>query len=49
MDGVHVVDERLHRLVDAVDGLVDGMLQIAFASRQPVEILLQIVVECHII
>ncbi len=49
MDGVHVVDERLHRLVDAVNGLVDGMLQIALASRQPVEILLQIVIESHII
>ena len=34
MDGVHVVDECLHRLVYAVDGAVDGVLLEALIALQ---------------
>ena len=43
VDGVHVVDERLHRLVHASHGLVDGMLLGTLFSRQSVEWLLDII------
>ena len=49
MDGVHVVDECLHRLMHAVHGLVDGVLLQAFAALQSVERLLYVVVDRRII
>ena len=45
VDGVHVVDERLHRLVDAADGLVDGMLEGAVAALEADEVALDVVVD----
>ena len=37
MDGVHVVDKRLHGLVHALGGAVDGLLQGALAARQTLQ------------
>ena len=45
VDGVHVVDKGLHGLVYTAHGLVDGMLQDAFASFQSVERFLQKVLD----
>ena len=43
MDGVHIVDEGLHRLMHAAHGLVDGVLLGALLARQSVEGLLDVV------
>ena len=43
MDGVHIVDKGLHRLVYATDRLVDGMLLGTFLTLQSVQRLLDIV------
>jgi len=44
VDGVHVVNEGLHRLVDAADGLVDGVLAGALGSLESDKVALDIVV-----
>ena len=49
MDGVHVVDKRLHGLVYAADGLVDSMLTGALTAGQPVQRLLQVVHQWFIV
>ena len=49
VDGVHVVDERFHCLVNACHGAVDGMLQYAFIALKVVEWFHQIVVELQLI
>ena len=43
VDGVHIVDEGLHRLVYAAHGLVDGVLAGALAACQSVEGFLDVV------
>ena len=43
MDGVHVMDERLHGLVHTAHGLVDGMLLGALLTCQSIERFLDIV------
>ena len=43
MDGVHIMDESLHRLMHTAHGLIDGVLLGALLARQPVERLLEIV------
>ena len=43
VDGVHIVDESLHRLVHTTHGLVDGMLLGTLLARQTVEWLLDII------
>ena len=43
MDGVHIVDESLHRLMDTSHGLVDSMLLGTFLTRQTIERLLDII------
>ena len=37
MDGIHVMDKRLHRLVDAADGAVHGVLQDTLLAFQTVQ------------
>ena len=45
MDGIHIVDKRLHRLMDTADGAVHCVLKPAFGSLQavkrPFEVILQ--------
>ena len=37
VDGVHIVDKRLHRLMNTVDGAVDGVLQHTVDAFESVE------------
>ena len=48
VDGVHIVDEGLHCLMDTADGLVDGVLYCALLILQSGEVTLQIIVNLHI-
>ena len=49
VDGVHVVDKGLHRLVDTGHGLVDGVLQQSLFTFETFELLAEIVLELSLI
>ena len=49
VDGVHVMDKGLHSLMDAPNGLVDGMLLGPLTSTQSVQRLLEIVYQGFVV
>ena len=49
VDGVHVVDKRLHCLMHTRHGAVHGMLQGAFFPRKPVKWFLHIILQFDIV
>ena len=49
VDGIHVVDERLHGLMYTAYGLVHGMLQYACLALKAVEVLDEVIVEGDLI
>ena len=49
VDGVHVVDKGLHRLVDTAHGVVDGMLQDALVALQEIQLTCDVIIHFHII
>mgnify|MGYP006916025813 CR=1 FL=1 len=45
MDGVHIVDKRLHCLMDTADGLVDGVLLGTLGALEADKVVLEVVVD----
>ena len=49
MDGVHVMDKRLHCLVDAADSHIDSVLFQSFVSFETIQVFLQVILDFSVL